>query len=283
MQQSIFTLGIFITFLLSMGCSSLEKLLSDVPKPSARVVDVNMKDLGLETATLVFTVEVSNPYKVALPPRGISYELASKQEKFLEGDVEAEADIPAQGKQNIDVPAKITFLELLKTVNGISAGDVIPYNANIGIAVDPPALEEQTLRLNKQGEIPVPTAPEVSVSNISWSELSFSKASAILSLDVKNNNNFPIEMENMDYNLKLGGVSVAQDQVKEKVSLNKGKTDTIKIPFSMSPKNLGLSVFTMLTGQELKYQMDGKMNFQTPYTPIEVPFSSSGRSPSEKK
>ena len=52
--------------LASGGCAELRRTLG-MDTPSAQVAGAALKDIGLEAATLVFDVEVTNPLAVPLP------------------------------------------------------------------------------------------------------------------------------------------------------------------------------------------------------------------------
>ena len=54
------------------GCDTAQQLLHVIPKPTARLSGVQFGNIDLKSATLLFDVEVSNPYSVALPLLNIS-------------------------------------------------------------------------------------------------------------------------------------------------------------------------------------------------------------------
>ena len=98
-------------FLCLTGCDQLQSLLSQ--KPSARVVGVGLDDIGLDSATLGFNLEIKNPYAVPLPLVNLDYGLASLGKPFLSGRADLQGTVPAGGTRTVKLPAKIGFAQLL--------------------------------------------------------------------------------------------------------------------------------------------------------------------------
>lgn len=262
------------------GCSSMGSLLDSIEKPSAVIKGVRFQDLSLDAVTLALDVEVSNPYSMALPLTDVSYSLASGGKPFLSGQAASAGTIPAKQSRNFNVPARIVFADLLQTVQGIRPGSVVPYSAEVNLSVDPPAatgLGPLTLPVRKQGEVPVPAVPRVSLANVQWKDLSWTQASAVADLNIENTNDFALDLRQLDYNLSLAGARVAQSGVSQAVKFDKGQTRTLQIPISFSPANLGLSAFNILKGQSADYEMTGDMNVQTPFGALAMPFARRGQ------
>jgi len=47
------------------GCEGVQQFLNTTPKPNASLKNVALQNFNLQTATLLFDVEVDNPYSVA--------------------------------------------------------------------------------------------------------------------------------------------------------------------------------------------------------------------------
>lgn len=262
-----------------LGCGVLEEYVK-VRQPSATLSRVSLQDISLDSATLRFEVEVENPYAVPLPLVNLDYSLGSRGQEFLSGAADVAGSVPAGGRKTIPLPAKVTYVNLLKTVAGIRPGDVVPYAAELGLSVDAPALGRLRIPLMKEGELPVPTVPEVKVSEIRWDRLSLGEAAGRVKLDLVNRNRFPVEMAGLNYALALGGVEVAKSSLATGVSFAAdGGAGTVEIPISLSPSSLGMGVFRMLTSEESGYSLRGNLQAKTPFGPIALPLESSGTVP----
>ena len=148
-----------------VGCETMQHALS-LTKPTARMIGLKFQDVKLDSATLLFDVEVDNPYPVALPLMNLDYGLSSGAEPFLNGNAELQTTVPAKSKKIVSLPADINYLDMLKALKGIRPGSKIPYKADLGLSVDAPALGVMRLPLKKEGEIVLPTVSDVNVKDI---------------------------------------------------------------------------------------------------------------------
>jgi len=58
------------------GCETIQEGLN-LRKPTARLTDLKIKDVKLDSAMLLFDVEIENHYPVALPLTNFDYSLSS--------------------------------------------------------------------------------------------------------------------------------------------------------------------------------------------------------------
>ena len=257
------------------GCASLEDALA-FGKPSASILGVSFKDVGLEAATLLFNVNVENPYSVPLPLVNVDYGLASGATPFLSGKADLQGAVPAQGSKTVSVPATVKYAELLKVLEGVRPGAVVPYEAELGLSVKPPVAGPLRLPLKKQGQLPVPTVPEVSVQEVKWDKLSLNEAGGRFRLNMVNRNQFPVEMSKFTYALSLGDVEVANSSLARSVAFTSGGAGTLDIPISVSPKQMGLGLFRLLTGKQGGYALKGTLDVKTPFGPMSLPIDKIG-------
>ncbi len=259
------------------GCETLMSLGLPAEKPSASIRGVQLKDLSLTSSTLLFDVEVKNPYSVALPLLNLEYGLESKETNFLSGKAEAQGSVPSQGSRVIAVPVKVGFPELLRVLEGIRPGTVIPYTAKLGLTLDVPGAGALKIPLKKEGEFPIPAVPQIELAAIQWEALSLEKASPLLKVRVANKNEFPLDLKAISYGLTLGNVKVADSSIDQTVSFAAGQENTLELRTSFSPSSFGLAAFQMLTGKGSNYAIGGKMNVQIPFGPLDLPYEKSGK------
>jgi len=210
---------------------------------------------------------------------GVDYALATSDKSFLDGKADLSGSIPARGKRTVTLPASVQFDQLLRAVQGVRPGQVVPYKADLGLSVDGSAVPGVgTLRLpvSKQGELPVPNVPKVEVAEVQWSKLDLTEASAVVKLRVENTNQFPVDLSSLGYRLSLGGTQVADAMVDKPIAFEPGKAQTVDIPLRVSPAQLGVAAFGMLTQKSAQYDLRGTLSGTTPFGPIDLPFSRSG-------
>ncbi len=138
------------------GCETIQESLN-LRKPTARLADLKIEDVKMDSATLLFDVEIENHYPVALPLTNFDYSLSSGSEKFLSGNAKSQTAVPAKSNKIVSLPAKINYIEMLKALKGVRPGSTIPYGAELGLSVDTPGLGVIRLPLRKEGELVLPS------------------------------------------------------------------------------------------------------------------------------
>ena len=147
------------------GCETIQEGLN-LRKPTARLTDLKIEEVKMDSATLLFDVEIENHYPVALPLTNFDYSLSSGAEKFLSGNAKSQAAVPAKSSRTVSLPAKINYIEMLKALKGVRPGSTIPYGAELGLSVNTPGLGVIRLPLKKQGELVLPSITGADIMDI---------------------------------------------------------------------------------------------------------------------
>jgi len=261
---------------LVVGCQALEGILESGGKPTARIIGTEMKNLSLERIDLIFNVEVANPYAVNLPLVDLTYNVNSGGTSLLQGNIKPSGAVQAHGTSLIQVPARITFASLLKTLKGVKPGSVVPYKADLTLGVDAPVVGLLTLPLSKTGELPVPAAPEVELSSFEIAKLNLDETKATAKLQVKNTNSFALSLSKLSIELALGANKIVDTSLAQSAKIAPGQTVAVDVPLSFSPRSFGVTVINLLRGNKSAYSLVGSLEAGTPYGPLVLPFNRNG-------
>jgi LEA14-like dessication related protein len=148
-----------------MGCETIQESLN-LRKPTAKLSGLKFEEVKLDSATLVFDVEIENHYPVALPLTNFDYTLSSNSEQFLSGNAKSQTTVPAKSSKIVSLPAKINYMGMLKALKGVRPSSKIPYGAELGLSVDTPALGLIRLPLKKEGELVLPSISGTDINDI---------------------------------------------------------------------------------------------------------------------
>jgi len=261
------------------GCQSLQDLIGGAPKPTAHVIGASIRGLSLENIVLLFDVEVQNPYATRLPLIDLGYSLTSGGTKFLEGTVKPTGSIPARGKQVIQVPATVSFSALLAALKGVKPGSIVPYTADFKIGLDTPVLGRLDVPLSKSGELPVPAVPQVELTSLAIGKLNIDQMTASAKVQVKNTNQFPLDLTKLGVSFALGGLEVGSSRLAHPVNLPTGQAATLEVPLSFSPRTAGIGLVNLLHGNQIAYKVYGSVDANTRFGPLSLPFSQIGNTP----
>ena len=258
------------------GCQSVQELLGGAPKPSAHIIGASIRGLSLENIVLLFDVEVENPYAANLPLADLRYFVASSGTHFAEGSMRPTGSIPARGKQIIQLPVTVQFASLFAALKGVKPGAVVPYTAEVKIGVDAPVLGRVEVPLSKSGELPVPSAPQVQLTSLAIGKLGLDQVTASAKLQIKNTNQFALDLTKLGVRFALGGLDVASSNVSNAVKLPAGQMTTIEIPILFSPRAAGVGLVNLLKANQIAYQVSGSVDANTRFGPLTLPFSHIG-------
>lgn len=263
-----------------VGCAQAQEFLglSD-RRPTARVVGASLQDWDLTSATLLFDVEIENPYGAPLPLVNLGYALSSRGEQFLSGQADIQGTVPAQGTRTVPVPMRVSFPELVAAARGVRPGQVVPYTADMTLAVDAPIVGRLSLPLRREGQLPVPAPPEVELARLRWEQLTLEEASAVLDLRMRNTNEFAMDLGELEYSLSLANTRVGSGGIDRAVRFTPGGENTLSVPLRFSPRDLGLALFAVLRQDRAAYEISGSADVATPFGPLSLPYRQSGQVP----
>jgi len=147
------------------SCETARQALQ-LQKPSVALKGLSFGEINLESATLLFDVEVGNPYSVPLPLTNMDYALTSSQRALFAGKVDSAQTIPARQKTVLTVPAKVGYLDLVMAFKDIRPGIDIPYKADTKFLMDAPVLGPIAIPALQEGHLTVSAIPNI--DSIDW-------------------------------------------------------------------------------------------------------------------
>jgi len=272
MYRKFVVSALIITILMSGGCAAVREF---VREPSVKFEGVSFRDMSLFEATPVFKLNITNPNPIGITVGKIAYALKINGKPFIKNTLDKGLTINAGRSAIAEVPVTFNYLDVLESLTALNRSDTIPYDlsgsVNIGIL---------NLPYHTKGDLPVPKLPKVSLKNIGISNLSLTGASMIFSLELENRNSFTVQMNGLDYGIKLGGKEFAAGNARSVTAINKNGTSSLEIPLNVSFLSMGRSVYNVLTGTSAGYELSGNMKFNVPKVGEKsFPFQSIGQVP----
>lgn len=255
-----------LALLLLAGCRSLPP---GITEPQAEITALRLSKLSFDAVVVTLEVELANPHKVALPLDDLRYELRSGPSPIVRGSVPLEGTIPARSVRSLKVPVEASFLDVLGAVTTATPGGVLPYAADIVVSGSGPDTEALELPATRDGEIPVPVLPEVSVKAVEMGEPTLFGTQGRVTLQVVNRNAFPIDLSKLAYTLSLGGVSVATGRLARATRFEPGVSKELTFDFGMSLLNMGRAAYGVAGSASGagagEYGLDAEIAMKTPW------------------
>ncbi len=157
-------LSLALIAVLLAGCETSREV-QHFDKPTAEMVGLRFQNVKLDYASLLFYVEVDNPYPADLPVVRLKYSLTSEGNTFLTATAFNSIAVRPNRKEVVSLPDEVIYARLLKSLNS-RPGSTIPYKAVLQLSVDAPNLGLIELSSEKEGWLVLPNAPEINVEGI---------------------------------------------------------------------------------------------------------------------
>lgn len=119
--------------------------------------------------------------------------------------------------------------------------------------------------------------PKVALRELQLEDVSIKKLDVVLVLDVENPNDVPLELATLSYGLKIEGHEVARGARPMGVTLRASSTDEVRVPVSVSYKDLGSIAAKVIANEAFGYEVTGVAGLDTPIGVLDFPFARKGR------
>ena len=143
------------------GCETTRDIQYDM-KPAVRLEAMRFGGVELDYATLLFDVEIDNPYRVSLPVQRLRYALISDGHTFLTATALDNVTVPPNTKKLLTLSDQVTYARLLRALGG-EPGSTIPFKAELTLSLDTPDSGWINLHAENEGNIVLPEPPEIKV------------------------------------------------------------------------------------------------------------------------
>ncbi len=114
------SLGMIMT-----GCSSLlGKIVKD---PQIKLERVDVRETNLRGANLAFILEVENPNDYEIKVDQVDYKVFLGEDFFAEAKTPKPVTVPANKKQQVELPLPIEYSKVLSGLKGLLLGEKVSY------------------------------------------------------------------------------------------------------------------------------------------------------------
>jgi LEA14-like dessication related protein len=257
----------------AVGCSTPSTELVGRPAaPAVRFSAARFENVGTASATVVFDLSVSNPNSEPLALAGAQYRLTVADRPVAEGRMDLDSTVPAHDSVTVGLPIKFEYARIISVAAGARMGSVVPYHADLTLAVNAPLAGQPPLRIAVNGNLPIPAAPELRGLDARWDTLSPDRVSGVVTVTLANPNRFPFTLVSLSYKLTVSGATIARGTLERPASFNAdGGTATVEIPVSILPRNLGAAVADLVEGRNVEFKLEGEVTVSTPFGTMTLP------------
>jgi LEA14-like dessication related protein len=125
-----------LMFLFLGACETIQQL-KDMKEPKVELENVDIKDAGIASATLVFALKVDNPNPFELKVDGLDYQVDVSGSPLTSGVVNNPLAVGAKTASVIALPITVKYSDLFDSVTALLTNKQAPYRikgaARIGV------------------------------------------------------------------------------------------------------------------------------------------------------
>jgi LEA14-like dessication related protein len=159
-------LSVVFTAVFFTGCKTTPDITYD-REPAAQLEAMRIGTVELDFATLLFDVEIDNPYPVSMSLQRLRYALVNEGHTFLTATVFDNITVPPNTKKMLTLEHEVTYARLLRALKS-EPGSTIPCKAELTLSLNAPRLGWIDLHAENVRDILLPESPEISVEGITY-------------------------------------------------------------------------------------------------------------------
>lgn len=118
--------------------------------------------------------------------------------------------------------------------------------------------------------------PQVALANVQLGQIRLDGGSLDLLLDIRNPNNWTIDLQALTYRLTIEDETAAAGETDTRIAILSGDCATVVLPVQLSWRGVGRGA-RELVGGPLEYRVSGVITVATPVGTIRWPYDRSGR------
>lgn len=185
---------------LTGGCASSQR-------PQIRSVHPRVTGLDPRGIDMVFDLDISNPYPLALRAPKFDYFLDIQGGEFLRSQNPVEVDLPGGRGGIVSLPVRVDYGEILRTFRGLRDESEFQYQIRGEFTVAMLGTDT-VIQLAHRGTAPIFRPPIISIGQIRVGEISLNRAEVIAEATLQNPNGFELGLGALGCALRLGQTPV---------------------------------------------------------------------------
>jgi LEA14-like dessication related protein len=253
------------------GCSTLDKV---VKPPELSLSNAYITAMSLTDVQLAFDVDIKNSNPIGLSMAGLSYTLQVQDKPMVKGALNERLEVGANGSSRVKLPFTLRYEDIFGTLIALRDNKELRYQisgeADFGLV---------RLPYSKTGTFALPTLPTISVESLRVNQLNLSGVDLSVTLKVANANAFPIRLDGLDYQLKLGDAPLFKGASAAPLSVQANAQGQLLLNLSLNYAQVGALFQTLRNASSMPIEFNSQMKLPGLQGSTELPYNWKGSVP----
>jgi hypothetical protein len=241
-----------------------------------RVVSVDLDQVGVGGATLVFELEAKNADAAPAKLRRIDAALTSGGRRLERGAAEPALALPARGAARTAYRLRVDFADLLSRDRTLRPGAVLTCVAALEAEIVGAGGAVRRAAANVSVELPMPATPRLAFREIVVRRSDAARVEGLLRVDLTNPNAFPFDGDRFTYAIGVAGREIATGSVEGRPSLLPNEAATLELPFAFDVRTAPEAA-QALRGASAPCSLNGTLQALSPYGVLLFPVGDAGQ------
>jgi LEA14-like dessication related protein len=239
------------------------------------------RDVGLESATLVFVLDLKNVSDVPLSLTRYDYRVVIGSTEYfqLETAIETPIPVPAKGETAAAFPVKLTYATVYANVPEAQGRDRIGCNLVGGLTFQDERRREKRVPIAFSGDVPVFRGFEAKCLPFEARNLTMGGADLTFRAALVNPNGFALRAERVTYKVSVADKTIAEGTLRDLGPIEAGGERELALALLLDFWEIGKDVATAFDSPTVSVRFQGEVEAAYDWGRIVLPFDATGKVP----
>jgi LEA14-like dessication related protein len=271
----------FLLFVLVLTIASFSSPASLDKDLKLEIKEKGVRDFSLEGLTVVFYVNIANSSSNTYYLSGYEYRFLVDQKDYLQLRTGLDEGLLIKpGEETlIAFPVKITYENLFRALPEMEMGLHASCNLVGWAWFSDGRRDKGKLPLAFSGDFPIFQKPEVGFVRLRINTLTIGGADIEFEIKFENKNRFELLVDRISYSLALGDHPIREGTIAGDKNIEKQGEKIFALPFLLNFFEVGKDVYDLLQQSSVSCSFSGKVEVQTVWGRLTIPFEKQGAVP----
>lgn len=270
------SMGLVAVAVPASGCATLMNLIRQVlQEPTVEITKMTLREVSLASITARFAAKITNPNPFGFSLAGLDYALSIAGARFASGTAPGGVKLKPEGSASTTFDVSFDLGKTASAILDLLSKKVVDYTVDTTFHFQAPKpAPQQTFAIptTYSGSMPMPAIPQIEIRNFDVRNITTSGVQFRVSSAVKNTNDFPIPIDKLGFDVKLGGRRVLSNKTVDGMNLAANKSSNVAVDFDVGLAALGMTAMELASNPRVKWEITSKLTSGK----LAVPFTDKG-------
>jgi LEA14-like dessication related protein len=225
-------------------------------KPRFEIIEIQVKSISAEKVEVQARVMLRNPLPIGFVANNLQYRLLMENEEVIHNSYEKEVSVRARDTSMIELPLTVASQKLIQVRKTAQQEkqDSVDYEFQSSFQTDLPFFK--SFHYDTKVRRPMFQVPHVVLDKTEIDSLNRSGAKLILHTTISNDNDFPLDAEDIAFEVEIGGSKWIKGEKSGRTLIPAHGKAVVNMPLKISFREVGKSLTLLIRkGKNIDYKL----------------------------